>query len=266
MANIAESESKSNSRLKLIVSLFVLTVGVSIVTSSIVVKMLAPTLAVSPSTTIYTSASHTPTSLPTIQAQPSATLSILPSVTATLTQRRLPEIQSNLLQNSGFEDGLSHWVYLEKQTGFFTYEIEGVNGKAFCSRRYIPLTSALDELVKNEWEGISQEVLIDQNQSYFFSGWVKLNKAFSVLAIAEFYSGANYNGWALFTLVTQRTAVLPNGETTSGWFPIYGELPLIPPGTDRAFVGFRHGIINNPPTAVDSTFCIDDLVFGQIVK
>jgi hypothetical protein len=258
VANIAESENRGNLPLKLIASILVLTIGVSIVTSSIVVKTLAPTLPASTSIPVYTTPSHTPTSLTTIQAQP--------SVIATPTQLQLPEIQRNLLKNSGFEDGLSNWVYLEKQAGFFTYKIEGVNGKAFCSRRYIPLTSELDELVNNEWEGISQEVLIDQNQSYFFSGWVKLNKALSVLAIAEFYSESKHIGWALFTLVTPRTAVLPDGETTSGWFPIYGELPMIPPGTDRAFVGFRHGIINNHPKAIDSTFCIDDLVFGPIVK
>jgi hypothetical protein len=41
---------------------------------------------------------------------------------------------------------------------------------------------------------------------------------------------------------------------------------MIPPGTTRAFVGLRHGVINKHPKAVDSTFCVDDLVFGQIVK
>jgi hypothetical protein len=266
VANIKESENRSNSQLRLIASILVLTIGVSIVTSSIVVKMLGPTLARSTPALVYTAASYPPTSLPTIQPQPSATLSVLPSATAVLVKPQLPKIEKNLLTNGGFEDGLSNWVYLEKQAGFFTYEIEGVNGKAFCSRRYIPLTNELDELVTNEWEGISQEVLIDQTQSYFFSGWVKLNEAFSVLAIAEFYDGSDYRGYAVFALATQRTAVLPDGETTNGWFLIHGEVPIIPPGTDRAFVGFRHGIINNPPKAVDSTFCIDDLVFGQIVK
>jgi hypothetical protein len=266
VANIKETENRSNSQIKLIASIFVLTIGVSIVTSLIVVKTLAPTLVRSTPAPVYATANHTPTSLPTLQPQSSATLALLPPATAVLVQPQLPKIESNLLKNSGFEEGLSNWVYLDKQAGFFTYEIKGVNGKAFCSRRYIPLTSEMDELVNNEWEGISQEVLIDQNQSYFFSGWVKLNKAFSVLAIAEFYGGSDYRGYAVFTLATQPTAILPDGETTSGWFLIHGEIPIIPPGTDRAFVGFRHGIINNPPRAVDSTFCIDDLIFGQIVK
>jgi hypothetical protein len=44
------------------------------------------------------------------------------------------------------------------------------------------------------------------------------------------------------------------------------EISIIPPGTNSARIGLRHGIINNPPKAVDSTFCVDDLVFGQIVK
>jgi len=262
-----ESENQGNSKIKLNhIFIAIIIVGcINVIASVITVKSLTPTLSNTASTPIYVMASNTPTPLPIIQPQPSATLFVVPPATPILV-RQMPEIESNLLQNNGFEDGLSHWVYLEKQSGFFTFEVKGVNGKGFCSRRYIPSTSEMEDLVKNEWEGISQEVLIDPNQSYFFSGWVKLNKAFSVLAIAEFYNESKYMGYAVFTLATQPTAVLPDGETTSGWFLIHGEIPIIPPGTDRAFVGFRHGIINNPPKAVDSTFCIDDLVFGQIVK
>ncbi|NOH02160.1 MAG: hypothetical protein HND47_09490 [Chloroflexi bacterium] len=262
-----ESENQSNSKITLnhVFIAIVIFGCINVITLFFTARTPAPTLPDATSTPIYVTPSNTPLAVSTNQPQPSATLFIFPSATPILV-RQMPEIENNLLKNNGFEDGLSNWVYLDKQAGFSVFEVKGVNGKGFCSRRYIPLTSDLDDLVKNEWEGISQEVLIDPNQSYFFSGWVKLNKAFSILAIAEFYSGSRYIGYAVFTLATQPTAVLPDGETTRGWVFIYGEVPTIPPGTTRAFVGFRHGIINNPPKAVDSTFCIDDLVFGQIVK
>jgi hypothetical protein len=262
-----ESGNQSNSKIKLNhIFVAIIIVGcINVIASFITVKSLSPTLPNVTSTPIYVTASNPPTALPTIQLQPSVTLFVIPTATPILV-RQLPEIEDNLLKNSGFDDGLSNWVYLENQAGFSVFEVKGVNGKGFCSRRYIPLTSELDDLVKNEWEGISQEVLIDPNQSYFFSGWVNLNKAFSVLAIAEFYGESRYIGYAVFTLATQPTAVLPEGETTNGWVFIHGEVPIIPPDTTRAFVGFRHGIINNPPKTVDSTFCVDDLVFGQIVK
>ena len=73
-------------------------------------------------------------------------------------------------------------------------------------------------------------------------------------------------GWGITKHVTQQTGILPEGKTTSGWSFVYGVISISPPGTNRAQVGFWHGLINDPPKEVDSTFCIDDLVFGKTVK
>jgi hypothetical protein len=172
-------------------------------------------------------------------------------------QIQMPSIESNLLRNSGFENGLSDWEYSDNIATIDIFETDGVNGKAFCSHKY----PAQKDSLENQHGAFSQEVLIDPTQTYFFSGWVKLNKAHLVYALAELYNGSEYIGWAR---VTQIIGILPDGETTSGWVFIHGELSTIFPGTNRIIFEIVHG--EPPPNNIDSTVCVDDLVFGKIVK
>jgi hypothetical protein len=255
-----ETENANNSRIKLIAVIIVLTVCISIVTSSIVVKTLVPIL-------------PTPTFSPISITQPTVTLTLTqPPVTPTITrvpvdiphpttpmQIQMPRIETNLLQNSGFENGLSGWVYTDNASGIYVFETTGVNGKAFCSHRY----TDRKDFLEGEWAAFVQEVPIDPTQTYFFSGWVKLNKAIHVYAMAQLYNWSDNIGWAA---ATSPIGILPDGETTSGWVFVHGEIPRIPQYTNRALVGVWHGLIYNAPNTVDSTICVDDLVFGKIIK
>ncbi len=251
-----ESENRNYSKAKLFAIIVAISVFVSVITSSVVVKILVPV-------------STTPTSTLTSTIQPSITLTFAQTPIAqtptsyanalTPMQIQMPRIESNLLQNSGFENGLSGWMYSDNVGGINVFETDGVNGKAFCSRRYI----GSKDFLEKEWAGFVQEVPIDPNRAYFFSGWVKLNKAVHVYPMAQLYNGSKKVGWAL---ATHRIGALPDGETTSGWVFISGEIPMIAPGTNRALFGIWHGLIYNVPNMVDSTICVDDLVFGKIIK
>jgi hypothetical protein len=170
----------------------------------------------------------------------------------------MPRIESNLLQNSGFENGLSEWTFSDNEAGINVFETVGVNGQAFCSRRY----TSRQEFLEDQWAGFVQEVPIDPNQTYFFSGWIKVNQAISVGALAEWYGWSENTGWA----ATHPIGILPDGETTRGWVFIHGEMSKPPPGTTRAIFGVWHGRIYDAPDRIDSTVCVDDLVFGKIVK
>lgn len=263
-----ETVNANKSQLKLIAVFAILSVCLSIATSFIVVKTLVPILPI-------------PTLSSVSIAPPTVTLTLTqPPVTPTITrvpvdiphpttpmQIQMPRIETNLLQNNGFENGLSGWKYTDNTSGIHVFETTGINGKAFCSRRYIDRRDFLEadrkDFLEGEWAGFVQEVPIDPTQSYFFSGWVKLNKAIHVYAMAQLYNWSDNIGWAA---ATSPIGTLPDGETTSGWVFVYGEIPRIPQYTNRALVGVWHGLIYNAPNTVDSTICVDDLVFGKIIK
>ena len=260
-----ESDKQNGSKIKLkyIVVAIIFIGFVSVTTSYFTVKTLVPTLPTFTSTPVYVMATNTPKPLPVTQTQPSPTLYTLPSITPT--QLQMPEIETNLLKNSGFENGLSGWTYSDNLAGLYVYEIAGVNGKGFCSRQYLPYINHDDTMasyVKKEWAGFVQEVLVVPNEKYFFSGWVKINKAINVFALARYYNGSEYLGWGLAT----RIGTLPDEKTTTGWVFIHGNVPIYLPGTNRVVIGLWHGVINNGKNEVDSTICVDDLVFGKIIK
>lgn len=255
-----ETENANNSQVKLVAIIVVLTVCISIATSSIVVKTLVPILPTPTSTPISTAlptVTLTLTQLP-ITPTPTRQLADLPDALTPM-KIEMPKIESNLLQNSGFEDGLLGWTYSDNVAGINIFETVGVNGKAFCSRRY----TDRKDFLENQWAGFVQEVPIDPNQAYFFSGWVKLNKAISIGALAEWYNWSKNIGW---TAATHRIGILPDGETTNGWVFIHAEISRTQPGTNRAIFGIWHGRIYDALDRVDSTVCVDDLVFGKIVK
>jgi hypothetical protein len=57
------------------------------------------------------------------------------------------------------------------------------------------------------------------------------------------------------------------GKTTNGWGFIYFEMPAYYfNSATEVVVGFWHGPIPDPPQIVDSTFCVDNVVFGEIIK
>jgi len=251
-----DSENGNKLQAKLIASIVVISVCISIVTSSIVVKTLVPVSATPTSaltSTIQPTFALTFTQTPVAQTPTSYANALTPM------QIQMPRIESNLLQNSGFENGLTGWTYSDNVAGINVFETDGVNGKAFCSRRYI----GSKDFLEKEWAGFVQEVPIDPNRAYFFSGWVKLNKAVHVYPMAQLYNGSKKVGWAL---ATHHIGALPDGETTNGWVFISGEIPIIPPGTNRALFGVWHGLIYNASNIVDSTICVDDLVFGKVIK
>jgi len=158
-----ESDNGSKIKLKYIVVAIIFIGFVSVTTSYFTVKTLAPTPPTFTSTPVYVMATNTPMPLPVTQTQPSPTLYTLPSITPPPTQLQMPEIETNLLKNSGFENGLSGWTYSDNLAGLYVYETAGVNGKGFCSRQYLPYINHDDTMagyVKKEWAGFVQEVLV----------------------------------------------------------------------------------------------------------
>jgi hypothetical protein len=259
-----ETDKSNDSRKKLKYIVAIMFIGfISVTSSYFTVKTLVPTPPAFTSTSSYITATNIPTFLPVSQAQPSRTLNMLPSITPT--QSQMPDIETNLLKNSGFESGLSGWTYLDNLAGPYVYEIPGVNGKGFCSRQYLPYVNHDDTMagyLKEEWAGFVQEVQVVPNETYFFSGWVKPSKAINVYALARYYNGSEYLGWGMATHV----GTLPDEKTTNGWYFIHGDVPIYLPGTNRVVIGLWHGVIPNAPMEVDSTICVDDLVFGKIIK
>ena len=133
-----KSEKGNNLQTRFMVAILLLTICVSVVTS-IIVKTLIP----APPARTPTPGS---TILPTVTLTLTGTSAPTPIATSwanalTPMPIDMPQIERNLLQNSGFEDGLSSWTYSDelnrdKFAGIRVFETAGVNGKAFCSRRY----------------------------------------------------------------------------------------------------------------------------------
>jgi hypothetical protein len=261
-----EAENQNNLRigLKHIAAAILLIGCLSVITSYITVKTFISALP---------TATPMPTSTPTIQ--PSPTLYVLPSVTSspTLVQRSEFEeslrknvgfeIETNLLQNSSFENGLSGWTYINDPDGITIFETEGLNGKAFCSRR--PVLAPQTELLGKEWIGFAQELPLDPTQSYFFSAWVKLHEARNINVYARFYNGSTDAG-----IQYLGNFGYTQPETSNGWFFIHVTTDPSPltHNPNRIEIQFVHGEIDinydAPPTF--STFCIDDVFFGRRVK
>jgi hypothetical protein len=236
---------------------------ISATTSYITVKMLGPALPEFTSTPIEIINTSTPTILP------SPTLDISSIVTATPTQGHIPVIASNLIQNGDFENGLEGWK-TGNQKELFIYETTGVSGKGICSRQYAPNVWATSKVFPNALLSFSQEVNIDPLiDTYFLSAWVKLNAAINIYATIDFVGSQlgdpDYSAMAI-TKISQSNRQ-NNGSTTNGWFFIHGILPIAPRiNISKVVISFFHGAIKDPPQNIDSTFCIDDIMFGEVIK
>lgn len=220
------------------------------------------------------SASATATATPTATASPIATLtpaqtatpalqaSSSPSTMLTPMHIDVPAIERNLVQNSGFEDGLAGWTYSDRVFGINVFETAGLEGRAFCSRR-IPLDKST---FQKESAAFVQKVgPIDPTAKYFFSAWVKLHGAVHVYPMARMYDWSGHEiGWTLTSL--HWIGGPPDGESTSGWVLIQGQISTVFPMSNYALVGIWHGAINDTQATVDSTICVDDLVFGKIAE
>ncbi|MBV6402000.1 MAG: hypothetical protein CNIPEHKO_02304 [Anaerolineales bacterium] len=264
-----ESVSANISKLRFILIAIIFIGCVSFITSYITAKTIILTSPTTTLTPIYVTSTQTPTYLPVTQTQPSPTFSISTPIDPNLFRLEGTEVKSNLLKNNGFENGLQDWNYQDKSTDRFTYEIVGLNGKGVCSRQYRFNTSEwYDGEFDKQTAGLTQNVLIDPARKYYFSGWVKLNKAINVIMMVQFFSG-NFDdihpnpSWAAHILTGYEK---PNGQTTNGWVFTSYEISHIPPGTTHALVGIWHNPIKIPPVELDSTICVDDLVFGEITK
>ena len=223
----------------------------------------------------YFAATNTPVVIivtPTQEAQPTQ-LSLIPEPTATAqqlvilptvpiidtptSQPQEPQLsaQSNLLQNASFENGLSGWIYSERHISGL-YEISGYNGsgKAYCSRQNLTASDA------KGWVGFVQEVPVEGGKTYYFSAWVKLNKAIQFHGHADWYNGPSF---LQIGLVTPGTGVPPNGETTNGWVFIQGTT-LAPNNATKVIIGFWHGVSDDTTNIVDSEYCADDVTFGLL--
>lgn len=236
---------------------------ISATTSYITVKMLAPALPEFTSTPIEIITTNTPTILP------SSTLDISSTVTATPTQQYIPIVASNLLQNGSFEDSLEGWT-IGNQKELFIYETTGVSGKGICSRRYIPDVWLTSKVFPDELLSFSQEVNINPLiDTYFLSAWVKLNTAINIYA-KIYYVGSqladpDYGGVEI-TKYSQSNRQ-NNGITTNGWTFKHYVIPIRPRiNISKVVISFYQGIIKDPPQNIDSTFCIDDIMFGEVVK
>ncbi len=244
MADI--KESRNNSQVKLIATLVVLSIVVSAVTSFIVVKALVPNV---PMSTSFQGDS------PAVQ----------PPIISDTAQLRVPEIEANLLQNNGFENGLSGWEFTNNQAGITVFETTGINGKAYCSRRFLFGTET--DLLNQELVGFAQEIPLDPAYSYFFSAWVKLYNDTDALA-----QGLTY--YESKPRITWNLNLPPQPEnTTKDWFYIesYLDAPVASGGLPTwtsILIGLWHRSIQKATSegVVDSTFCVDDVVFGKIVK
>lgn len=261
---MTESNKQNRSKVKFRYIAAVVFIGfISATTSYITVKMLAPALPEITSAPIEIIDTGTPT------ISPSLTLDISSTVTATPTQQHIPLVGSNLLQNGDFENGLEGWT-IENQKELFIYETTGISGKGICSRQYVLNVWSTSRLFPSELVSFSQEVNIDPLiQSYFLSAWVKLNKAINIY-IKIYYEDSNsdssdYGGIALTKLSQSNRQ--NNGSTTNGWFFIHYVIPIEPRvNINKVVISFFHGAIKDPPQNVDSTFCVDDIIFGEVIK
>jgi hypothetical protein len=260
----AENKVNLNIRFRYVFGAIILIVCITVITSYVTVKTLGPTLSTS---------TPTPITLPTIQ--PLSTFYVLPSATFNPKQTQRSEfeeplrknmgfeIETNLLQNSSFENDLAGWTYMNDPEGIAIFETNGVNGKAFCSRR--PVLAPQTDRLGKEWIGLAQEFPLDPTQSYFFSAWIKLNEARNISVYAKFYSGTTE---AAIQYLGDFGYTQP--ETSNGWFFIHhvADPSPITRTPNRIEIEVVHGKLdinpNAPPTF--STICIDDVFFGRIVK
>jgi hypothetical protein len=213
--------------------------------NSLSVAVVLPTVTWTPS----------PTPVPPTSTQLSASL---PNA-ATPMYIDMPRIERNLLQNGGFEDGLSSWTYSNAVAGIHVFETSGVDGKAYCSHRYMDYDANLQKQIP----AFVQELPIDPAGSYFYSGWVKLNKGIQIHASMQWSARFSEVGWAATTFVS---GILPQVETPNGWVFIHGVLPPFANRANRAVFGIWHDPPYGARGPVDGTICVDDLVFGKVVK
>jgi hypothetical protein len=248
-----ESDKHNDSKIKFrYVAIAIVFIGcVSVITSYITVKTLVPALPKFTPTPFEIIKTNTPTISPT------STLYIFPTVT----QTPLPTTEPNLLQNGDFENGLAGWTYTDNsKEGITIFETIGVTGKSYCSRRYL-LGNQID-LLKKEQVGFSQEVPIDLTQSYFFSAKIKMYEGYNIFAEVRYYYDSKVSfGEFLNTKASE------NEGTTNGWYllqkTISAKIPGLPTA-NRAIVGFWHIPTNRQIVGIiDSTFCIDDVVFRK---
>jgi hypothetical protein len=258
---MSESDKQKGSKIKIrYVAIAIIFIGcISAITSYMTAKTFAPALTEFTLTPVDIVKTTTPTTLP------APTLYISPTVADAPTQLQLPIVESNLLRNGSFEDGLVGWNYSKQLT---QYETTGISGKAFCSNQYVQLASGYPETVQNSLIGFSQEFPpLDPTQTYFFSAWVKLNKAIDVFARIDFVDGSEIKGMMAIELSPfSRINHENNGKTTNGWVFIHTEIPAHYVKSKVIVIGFWQGLILDPPQTVDSTFCVDDVVFGRIIK
>lgn len=138
-----DQQNGSKTKLKYIVIAIMLIVFFSVTTSYFTVKTVIPTPPTVISTPAYVMTTNTPKPLYVAQTEPP---SALYTSSITPTQLQMPEIETNLLKNSGFENGLLGWTYSNNLAGLYVYEIAGVNGKGFCSRQYLPYINLDDTM------------------------------------------------------------------------------------------------------------------------
>jgi len=250
-----ETQIGNYSQAKFISSVIVISVFVSVISSFVVVNTLVP---------IPPTVTSIPTILPTVQ--PSPTVYVLPSVTTNATPFQLQIIETNLLQNGEFENGLTEWMYTNNEAGITVFETTGMNGKGYCSRRL--LDGGQLEFLSKEWVGFAQDVPIDPTESYSFSAWVKLYQAAHVITYVKYY----YDSREVYSMLLNTGKHEQTEGSTGGWFLIQkfiGKV-LLPglPTANHVVIGFWHAPIQRDTIEgmIDSTFCIDNIVFGKIVK
>ena len=259
-----ESDKQNGSKIKLkyIVVAIIFIGFISVTTSYFTVKTLVSTPPAFTSTPIEIINTSTPTILPL------STLDISSTVTGTPTQQYIPIVESNLIQNGDFENGLEGWT-IGNQKELFIYETTGVSGKGICSRRYIPNVWSMPKVFPDELLSLSQEVNINTLiDTYFLSAWVKLNTAINIY-IKIYYVGSqlanpDYGGVEITTYSQSNRQ--NNGITTNGWFFRHIIVSIKPRIISKVAISFYQGAIKDPPQNIDSTFCVDDVMFGEVVK
>jgi hypothetical protein len=262
---VKESDKQNGSKIKFrYIAIAIVFIGfISATTSYITIQMLAPALPKFTSTPIDIINTSTPTILP------SSTLDISSTVTATPTEQYIPSITSNLLQNGDFENGLDGWT-IGNQKELFTYETTGISGKGICSHRYLRDIWSMPKFFPDESLSFSQEVNINPLiDTYFLSAWVKLNTAINIYG-KIYYVGSqladpDYGGVEITKYSPSNRQ--NNGITTNGWAFKHYVIPIRPRiNISKVVIRFYQGIIKDPPQNIDSTFCVDDIMFGEAEK
>jgi hypothetical protein len=168
-------------------------------------------------------------------------------------------IQSNLLQNSGFENINSNglpigWTYDQRhKAGLDTTSLSGYDGKAFCSRQNLTENDLMG------WVGFGQDIPVKAGQAYGFGGWVYLQNVIAFHIHIEWYtSNSQFIDWDQFT---NTYGDPPNGYSSNGWIYIQGT-KTVPLNASILRLGLWHGVVNNMTNAFGSFFCADNLELG----